>query len=284
MAMRIDLGCGRRPHRDCQGIDRVPYDGVALQHDFDKPLPLENDSVEFVMAADSLQYARNLRNIMKELYRVCRHKAVVCIVAPYAHATPNMVNPEFRHLFNEHSPRYWTRHRMFPANMDEFYLSPPDSWSLLQGERVPDEPDFRLVRLEMFYYPPYQRCYDPEELAILRQSQLNVAHKIMFHLVAVKAPMSDEESERLGQMEPEMLEEPEWIGRERAPVQERPVMVEEQPFSMEVFEPLQPLGGEPAPQKRRGRRQTPRTSNVRKARGKGARKAPLWKKKRRITR
>ncbi|UYO03968.1 hypothetical protein K2F33_30740 [Paenibacillus sp. PSB04] len=37
------------------------------------------------MASHSLQYVDDLEAVMDEIYRICRHKAVVCIVASYAH-------------------------------------------------------------------------------------------------------------------------------------------------------------------------------------------------------
>lgn len=68
---------------------------------------------------------------MDEIYRICRHKAVVCIVAPYAH-----VNPHYRQLFNEHSPRCWTKHTGMMLDNDEFLFSPTDKWSLQDKESI----------------------------------------------------------------------------------------------------------------------------------------------------
>lgn len=252
--MRIDIGCGSRPHHNCVGLDRTPGEGVGLVHDYDYPIPIADNSVDFIMASNSLQYAADLPKVMKELYRICRHKAVVCIVGPYAHSTSHMANPRFRYTFNEHSPRYWTRHRTFPVSLDEYYLTRTDTWSLL-GDDDPveaGEPDFRLLKLAFFYYPPYQGSYDPLELTILRQSQMNVADLIMFHLVAIKAPVEEHELEWMQKTEP--LEEPEAITqiRSRSKV---PIKPEEEPaFWMDSLEPVM------VEQKRQ---KNPRTSNLR---------------------
>lgn len=272
--MRIDIGCGKRVHRNCVGLDRIPNEGVGLVHDFDQPLPLTDNSVDFIMASNSLQYAANLQNVLKELYRVCRHKAVVCIVAPYAHSTTHMVNPRFRQAFNEHSPRYWTRNRFFSGNLEEYYLTRTDTWSLLEEEEALEagEPDFRLLKLELFYYPPYQGCYDPLELTILRQSQLNVADQIMYHLVAVKAPMEEQELEWMRISE--NLEEPEAITEARSLSKMLIKVEEEPPFCMDSFEPVM----------MEQEKQKSRTSSVRR----NARKTPLksspTKKRRQIVR
>lgn len=273
--MRIDIGCGRRLHRNCVGLDRIPGEGVGLVHDFDQPLPLADNSVDFVMASNSLQYAVNLQNVMKELYRVCRHKTVVCIVAPYAHATSHMVNPRFRQFFNEHSPRYWTRHRPFPGNLEEYYLTRTDTWSLLEDEEPVEagEPDFRLLKLELFYYPPYQGSYDPLELTILRQSQLNVADQIMYHLVAVKAPMEEHELEWMRISE--QLEEPEAITQIRS-LSQMLIKAEEEPsFFMDSFEPVI---------MEQKQQKAPRTSSVRRPGKKKQAKSRAAKKRRQIVR
>lgn len=47
------------------------------------------------------------------------------------------------------------------------------------------------------------------ELSLLRQSQLNLAHQIMFHLLVVKKPITTEELLLISQTE--ALEEPEYV-------------------------------------------------------------------------
>ena len=80
---------------------------------------------------------------MDEIYRICRHKAVVCIVAPYAHVNSHIVNPHYRQLFNEHSPRYWTKHTGMMLDNDEFLFSPTDKWSLQDESSL--HIDFRVL-------------------------------------------------------------------------------------------------------------------------------------------
>ncbi|MCM2996991.1 hypothetical protein M3647_05875 [Paenibacillus cellulositrophicus] len=96
------------------------------------------------MASHSLQYVDDLEAVMDEIYRICRHKAVVCIVAPYAHVNPHIVNPHYRQLFNEHSPRYWTKHTGMMLDNDEFLFSPTDKWAL-QDEESSLHIDFRVL-------------------------------------------------------------------------------------------------------------------------------------------
>ncbi|MBP2000345.1 SAM-dependent methyltransferase [Paenibacillus shirakamiensis] len=212
--MRLDLGCGSIKHEGCIGIDILPYPEVDVVQDFNLPLPYADQSVDFVMASNSLQYSDNLQQMMQELYRICRHGSTVCIVAPYAHVAAHLVNPHFRQLFNEHSPRYWTTHNEFYVDPEEYRLSEQEGWSLITSEdpSSPAEIDFRLLRVEFFYLPQYEGLYEDVELSLLRQSQMNVAFQVMFHLLVVKEDILDEEI-RSRSAQPQ--EEPKYIEHHR---------------------------------------------------------------------
>ncbi|CDN43787.1 methyltransferase domain-containing protein [Paenibacillus sp. P22] len=231
--MKIDLGCGTIKHPGCHGIDKLPYDGVDLVHDFDSPLPFEAGTVDFVMASNSLQYAADADFVLREIYRVCRHRAVVCIVVPYAHVSAHIANRRYRQLLNEHAPRYWTRHPVCYVDPDEYKLSGSRNWSLMEeavilpieeedaeqqiAEGESEELDLRLLKLEFFYFPPYDGLYEPHELSLLRQSQMNVAYQMMLHLVVVKERISDEE---ISIMAAQPLEEPVYVDSQRFRPQE----------------------------------------------------------------
>ncbi|SEO02202.1 methyltransferase domain-containing protein [Paenibacillus sp. OV219] len=209
--MRIDLGCGAHKFHDSYGIDRIAYPGVDLVHDFNERLPMKDHSVSFVMASHSLEYADNLMEVMKELYRVCRHKTIICMVVPYAHVSNHMVNPQFKQLFNEHSPRYWTTSPDRILNEDEYIISQNMSWSAPEIEAENEQPliDFRLIRMEFFYFPAYNSGFDQQELSLLRQSQLNVANQMMMHLLVVKQPITQAELQQIN--DSEKFEEPDVI-------------------------------------------------------------------------
>lgn len=232
--MRIDLGCGEAKHPGCKGIDKRGLPDVDLVHDFDSPLPLSDDSVDFAMLADSVQFTSDLPRLMEELYRVCRHGAVICISAPYAHASSHLANPSYRVLLSEQSPRYWTPHPACYVDPDEYRFCAEPSWSLHAG----DAPDLRLVRLEFFYYPQYEGMYEPHELSLLRQSQMNVAHHFMMHLVVVKESVSEDEMQWLA-VQP--MEEPSYVQELRFPVRSG----SEEPFLYPG--PLEPMMAAAAP-------------------------------------
>ncbi|SEG66244.1 methyltransferase domain-containing protein [Paenibacillus sp. UNC499MF] len=196
--MKIDLGCGLRKHPGYIGIDKEPLPGVDLQCDLNEGIPLGSDTVDFVMASRSLEYVPDLMNVMKEIYRVCRHKAVVCLLAPYAHTSYHAVNPNFRSWFDEQLPRFFTNELYVydPLRENTYMTDVPAGWDKASRAEI----DLRLLRCEFFYLPQYlSPIYDDEDRRMLRQSTLNVVDEILYYFVAVKEPISERELEELAQ-------------------------------------------------------------------------------------
>jgi SAM-dependent methyltransferase len=172
------------------GIDRESLPGVDIVYDINRGIPLERNCAEFVMASHVLQYVDDWLATMREIYRICKHKAIVCVVVPYAHVSSHCANPHYKHLFTEHSPRFLTRCPEVAVPVGRLLQSEDEPWGLAQTDDI----DFRLVRIEFFYFPEYM-FDDEEERSYARQTKLNVVKQMMFHLVAVKEPLEPGELE-----------------------------------------------------------------------------------------
>ncbi|WP_200931618.1 hypothetical protein [Paenibacillus sp. Leaf72] len=198
--MKLDLGCGASKHPDFYGIDCRPLDGVDLVWDVNNGIPLPDNSIEWVLASRSLPYVQDLHAVLKEIYRISIHKSVVCILAPYAHSFRNATNPLLRHRFDEHTPRYLTKHFYQPPHGPES----PEIKFYNDLEEIPF--DFRLLRMEYFYNEIFRSpMYESEELEELQRLQANVVDEIMYHFVVVKEHISASELDQLSrqsQMEP----------------------------------------------------------------------------------
>lgn len=165
-------------------------------------IPLPDHTAEFIMASRVMPYVNDLYAAMSEIYRISAHKAVVCILSPYAHSFPHASNPMFRQKFDEYTPRYFTGTFFQPSGSP---LCP----------EVPDYPapvppfDFRLLRMELFYqYPFDDSLYEAEELEVLKALQSNVIHEIMYHFAVVKQEIAPEELESMSRQvypEPQAL-------------------------------------------------------------------------------
>lgn len=189
--MKLDLGCGSSKHEGFYGIDKKQLEGVDLVWDLNKGIPLPDNSAEWVMVC-RFAHVDDWQSFMAEIHRVLIHRGIVCILAPYAHSFRHISNPLLKHRFDERSPRYWTGDFFQPPHCP---VSPADAD---YGESLDVPFDFRLLRMELFYAesfrPPF---YDHEELEMLLSLQVNLVDEIMYHLVAVKEPVTTEELEKL---------------------------------------------------------------------------------------
>jgi SAM-dependent methyltransferase len=190
----VDLGCGSRKQQGFIGIDRFPMPGVDIVADMNKRLPLDDHSVDYLVASHSLEHVDDLIFTMQEIYRVCKHRALVCIVAPYQHTSLNMTNPFHKQVFNEHTPRFFTtsHHTL----IDELDYSFPHAlnWGVGESDNSNCNIDFRCLRMEFFYFPQYRRLAENEKRK-LRQTSINIVDQIMYHLLVVKEDISNKEIE-----------------------------------------------------------------------------------------
>ena len=198
MTIRVDLGCGSVKPSGFVGLDRFAQAGVDVVADLNRPLPFRDDAVDLVYASHSLEHVADLLAVMKEVYRVCKHGAQVCIVAPYYHQALNVANPYHTQAFNEHTPRFWTNTPTTSIAPEEFAHPHAAAWGLKESDGSSPWIDFRCLRMEFFYFPEY-RDLPVEEQRAARKKYLDVCDQIMFHLVAVKAPVSESEVEQLGE-------------------------------------------------------------------------------------
>jgi SAM-dependent methyltransferase len=193
--VRADLGCGKKKQPGFIGIDRFPLPGVDIVADMNKGLPLADNSVDYLAASHSLEHVDDLILTMQEIYRVCKHGALVCIVAPYYHTSANMANPFHKQAFNEHTPRFFTTSNWTPLHKSDYESPGVAEWGLAESDNSKCTIDFRCLRIEFFYFPQYRQL-DENEKRSLRQSLLNVVDTIMYHFLVVKETITDEELEQ----------------------------------------------------------------------------------------
>lgn len=185
MERKVDLGCGSAKPEGFIGIDRMAMPGVDLIGDLDDTLPLETNSVDLLYASHSLEHARDIMHTMREIYRVCKHGAQVCIVAPYYEQKLNVANPYHLNVFNEHTPRFWTSSPIANTDLAEYWHPHAENWGLSESDNSDPGVDFRLARMEFFYFPQYL-AMDHDERIEARRKYFDVCDQVMYHLVCWK--------------------------------------------------------------------------------------------------
>lgn len=188
--LKIDLGSGGCKPEGFIGVDRYPMPNVDVVTDLDARLPFESDSVDVIYASHSLEHVRDLMNTMREIHRIAKHGAQVCIVAPYNEQKLNWANPYHICVFNEHTPRFWTHHPETVVDAGEFFHPHASNWGLSMSDHSQPGLDLRLVNMEFFYFPEYLGL-PIERLRELRRSRIDVCDQIMYHLIVWKPEQAD---------------------------------------------------------------------------------------------
>lgn len=190
--VHLDLGCGPVKPVGFIGADRTPLRGVDVVLDLDAPLPFRDEVADLVLMSHSLEHVRDLMATLREVYRVCRHGARVCIVAPYSQQALNLANPYHKQALNEHSPRFWTDAPQTPLDPAEYVHPQAATWGLSRSDCSDPGIDLRCLSIELFYFPQYRRL-PPDEQREARRRHQDVCDQILYQLVVVKRPTRDED-------------------------------------------------------------------------------------------
>ena len=194
---RLDIGSGDKRREGFFGLDRFPMPGVAVVADLDRgALPFATDSVDVVVACHSLEHVRDLLGVMREIWRIGRPGAQVCIVAPYFTTGLNLANPYHKQAFNEHTPRFWTDAPTCPVPAAEWQQPPLSAqWGLASSDHSTPGLDLRCLRMEFLYFQEYWGMPAGRQRRA-RRSRLDVCEQVLYHLMVFKPPMTEADFQR----------------------------------------------------------------------------------------
>jgi SAM-dependent methyltransferase len=192
---RLDLGCGTKRRPGFIGLDRYDKGGAHVIADLDGAhLPFADDSFDLVLAFHSMEHVRDLMATMREVWRVGRPGAQVCIVAPYYTMGLNLANPYHKQVFNEHTPRFWTDAPQSGLDSAEWQQPPlGGQWGLASSDHSSPGFDLRCLRVEFFYFQEYWGQARPA-LRRARRERLDVCEQIAYHLLVFKPPLTEAEA------------------------------------------------------------------------------------------
>jgi SAM-dependent methyltransferase len=181
-------GNGDIPHDFIQiGLKNIRQGGVIA--DLNQPLPFDSRAFDLLLCDQSLEKVADLDCTIREISRVCKDRACLCVVASYDNQSVNQVNPFYRQRFNEHTPRFWTSSPMTLVPTQVYQTRPDEGWGLLEASE--GGLDIRCLRIDFFYYSQY-RWHPAAERRLLRQKNVNVCDMLVYQLVVLHSPMEDE--------------------------------------------------------------------------------------------
>lgn len=184
--VRVELGCGSTKNEGYLGIDRFSLPNVDLVADLNKGIPLEDNSVDVIFCSHSLEHFDSLSNIVNDIYRVCKHKAIINILSPYHMETVNLANIYHKQVFNEATFRFFSKESSTTIDDREYYNPHAASWGLALSDNSEQDTNIQILDMEYFYFPSYATMTDDEKRNA-RRSLLNVCDQIYYSLAVNKS-------------------------------------------------------------------------------------------------
>jgi hypothetical protein len=105
--IKLDLCCSTRKPEGFFGIDILPFKNVDQVYDLNKGIPMDDNSCEIVRAHDAIEHIRDGLMIMKEIWRVCDHGALVDILVPSTDGRGAFQDLTHVSFWNQNSFGYW---------------------------------------------------------------------------------------------------------------------------------------------------------------------------------
>lgn len=198
--VKIELGCGKTKNPGFIGVDRFNLPGVDIVADLNKSLPFDDSSVDVVFACHSLEHMDDIQHTMKEIYRICKHKAFVLVLAPYYNTYTNIANPYHLSNYNEDTFRFFTTEKESLVDINEYYNAHSYIWGLSDSDN--SETPINLMTLDMeFFYFTWYKDLNEDARRNARRALNNVCDQIYYVMVVNK------ENEKFEKFEIDYLKE-----------------------------------------------------------------------------
>jgi glycosyltransferase involved in cell wall biosynthesis len=167
--------------------------GVQVIAAPDQPLPFAADCVDALLADQFIERGDNPALAMAEIYRVCRHGAQVSLYARYSISSVLPEGEDRPYSFNEETPRRWTQAEppvyQIQAGRGRFEARA----NLAPGSVAPAAGiDLRCLGMEFFDSPAYLSLPEQQKRH-MRQQDAALCQRILYHCVAVKRPILEED-------------------------------------------------------------------------------------------
>ena len=166
--IRLNLGCNNDYREGWINIDHDNSVKVDYAIDFEQDVfPFEDNSVDYTEIGYTLEHLSNIFWLMEEVYRICKPNGIIFVKFEHAMHYWNISDPLHKTRLTEETFRYWT------------------NWIISDYKGKKFKSNFRIVKEEIIYMPPYDLLTEDEKKIALKK-YLNVAKCVYQTLEPIK--------------------------------------------------------------------------------------------------
>jgi predicted SAM-dependent methyltransferase len=180
--MKLNLGSGYKRYSDFLNVDHDPLTQPDFLADLENlKLPIEDNSVEYIMAHHVLEHiGPGFFDLMKEIYRVCKHDAIIDIKVPHHRSDVYFMDPS--HV----RPITIDTMLLFSKKYNLWHI---ENYNSSSGFGLKLNVDFEIVDYRFKPYEKWEKRFETmtnEQIDEVVMDYNNVFHETMIIMKAIK--------------------------------------------------------------------------------------------------
>ena len=137
---KLHLGSGNQPKKGWINLDILPGKNVDVVHDLNYfPYPFKDNSIDEIYTEYVLEHMKDIIGTLKEIYRICKNKAIIEIIVPHFTA---------HRMFGD-----LTHHRFFSyTSFDNFITNPSKYDGSYRNVNYAPDIKFKMISKRICFY------------------------------------------------------------------------------------------------------------------------------------
>jgi len=100
---KLNFGCGTDIKKDWDNCDKQRGKGIITFNADDFPYPIKNNTYDYILLRQSLDFVEDVRATLFELWRISKPKAEIKIEVPYYNNRGAFNDVESKHFFSDNT-------------------------------------------------------------------------------------------------------------------------------------------------------------------------------------
>lgn len=167
--MKLNIGGGNTKMNGYLNVDILKLPNVDIVCDVTKGIPLEDNSVDEIYSSHFFEHIPDTISLMKEIYRICKPRALVRVKTPYFKSVGAFKDPTHVSFFTEKTFEYFDKSYITSGKLPDYQL----------------DMNFKTEKISYIWSSPWIR-FLPFKRRFFLQFFWNIARTIYVELRVIK--------------------------------------------------------------------------------------------------